>query len=306
MSEKKFLDVRIECENEALLGIKHIKSLMSRHYDTPYTVTALPELASEEEIRNTFLSLAERVSIPDKINTNSWRWWAWIIDYYDLSHALVGKVVLPSPEPEKETKGIDIGVVVKDENTLISPLLIDGKVVDKVGIYPSEVENIMVWVVDRNIRINPEPPEKKEPEEKKVGKPARPSPEPEKGEGFTCGFKVGQKVIFDNPKNGYPPDQEKAIRHLIVGKTYVIKDIDEQDWRTEIYLEGDDNGFNSVLFSLIKPPEKKELPEKLGIKELDVNRFVGQEFELLLIVEKINEIIREMREGRNDRAERKV
>jgi len=76
--------------------------------------------------------------------------------------------IIALPEPEKETKGIDIGVVVKDENTLISPLLIDGKVVDKIGIYPSEVENIMVWVVDRNIRINPKPPEKKELPEKLI------------------------------------------------------------------------------------------------------------------------------------------
>ena len=151
MTEKKFLDVRIEWNVNKCFDLIAINARLNdwSRGDRDFIVTPLPELASEEQLIDIIRKWEDSQSLV-KIN------------YESLVKALLGKVALPSPEPEKETKGIDIGVVVKDENTLISPLLIDGKVVDKVGIYPSEVENIMVWVVDRNIRINPKPPEKKE------------------------------------------------------------------------------------------------------------------------------------------------
>jgi len=157
MTEKKFLDVRISVSQEITnWTYEEIERRLNSAFSfIAFKVTPLPELASEV---NKILS---KYYACDNINCGKGAICNYCAIRKDLE-ALLGKVALPSPEPEKETKGIDIGVVVKDENTLISPLLIDGKVVDKVGIYPSEVENIMVWVVDRNIRINPKPPEKKE------------------------------------------------------------------------------------------------------------------------------------------------
>ena len=104
MTEKKFLDCRISWKEGSIdWTIRDIVKELNKNSALLVKVTPLPELASELELRNTFLNLAERVSVPDKINTNCWRW-AWIIDYYDLAKALLGKVALPSPEPVKDCK----------------------------------------------------------------------------------------------------------------------------------------------------------------------------------------------------------
>ncbi len=92
MTPKKFLDVRIECENESLLGINHINSLLNRKHDTLYTVTPLPELASKDEITN----IIEQAGFAHILAN-------------EIAKILVGKVgkpALPSPEPEKEKRNI--------------------------------------------------------------------------------------------------------------------------------------------------------------------------------------------------------
>lgn len=60
--------------------------------------------------------------------------------------------------------------------------------------------------------------------------------------------KHGTKVIFDNPTAGYPYDQEKAAKHLVVGKVYTIDFTEVHSCSTDVYLVGFDCPFNSVLF----------------------------------------------------------
>jgi hypothetical protein len=62
--------------------------------------------------------------------------------------------------------------------------------------------------------------------------------------------KPGAKVVFSNPKAGYPSDQKLAKEHLEVGKTYTVSVTDVDQSRTNVYLkEFPEIAFNSVLFS---------------------------------------------------------
>ena len=63
--------------------------------------------------------------------------------------------------------------------------------------------------------------------------------------------KVGDKVIFAYPNNGYPMEQERALQHLVVGKEYTIKFVDINDWSSVVCLDEIPRPlFNSVLFGV--------------------------------------------------------
>lgn len=59
----------------------------------------------------------------------------------------------------------------------------------------------------------------------------------------------GTKVVFANPLDGYPHDQDMAAKHLTVGETYTVDHTDVRDWYTNVFLvEVPKVVFNSVMF----------------------------------------------------------
>jgi hypothetical protein len=114
--------------------------------------------------------------------------------------------------------------------------------------------------------------------DKKLGK----IPKEEKVEYCEEKFKIGDEIIFSYPNFGYPHDQKMAKQKLKKGEVYIIKKIDEGNWKTDIYLEGIKGTFNSVLFS---KPIKEQGIEELGL-HFNKTSAIDQ------IVDKINEAIR--------------
>jgi len=93
MSEKKFLDCKIEYNSEENLSLKEIQEILNNGaedlgYNETFTIFPLPELASEEQLIDIIRKWEGSQSLV-KIN------------YESLVKALLGKVALPSPGPEK-------------------------------------------------------------------------------------------------------------------------------------------------------------------------------------------------------------
>lgn len=60
----------------------------------------------------------------------------------------------------------------------------------------------------------------------------------------------GDRVIYNNPRNGYQHDQNKAAKYLTVGQTYTVAHTLVDSFSTTVWLnEVTGVGFNSVLFS---------------------------------------------------------
>lgn len=59
--------------------------------------------------------------------------------------------------------------------------------------------------------------------------------------------KPGTKVVFTG-LNGRDSDQQSARKVLVIGKTYIVKHIEVGSWQSDVYLEGFDRSFNTVMF----------------------------------------------------------
>lgn len=59
--------------------------------------------------------------------------------------------------------------------------------------------------------------------------------------------KPGTKVVFTG-LNGGDFDQESARKVLVIGKSYTVKEIEVGSWRSDVYLEGFERSFNTVMF----------------------------------------------------------
>ena len=63
----------------------------------------------------------------------------------------------------------------------------------------------------------------------------------------------GDEIVYAFPDNGRDSEQEDAIdAGLEEGQTYIISDIEVDDWKTRVWLEDVANpewGFNSVMFA---------------------------------------------------------
>jgi len=61
--------------------------------------------------------------------------------------------------------------------------------------------------------------------------------------------KPGDSVRFANPSAGYEHDREKArSAGLVMGQTYTLSKVRVHGWHTEVWLEGQEDAFNSVQF----------------------------------------------------------
>lgn len=62
--------------------------------------------------------------------------------------------------------------------------------------------------------------------------------------------KPGEKVRFTNPEAGYQGDIETVKKHLQVGETYTVMDVEVEDWDSRVtFVEtGSDVSFNTVHF----------------------------------------------------------
>jgi hypothetical protein len=59
----------------------------------------------------------------------------------------------------------------------------------------------------------------------------------------------GSRVRFSHPDYGYPADQERAKRYLVVGEIYTVNEVYAGSFSTTVFLrEVPYIGFNSVLF----------------------------------------------------------
>ena len=63
-----------------------------------------------------------------------------------------------------------------------------------------------------------------------------------------AGLKKGARIAFVNPDNGTEYCQEIAKKHLHLRAIYIIKEFNVYDCHTDIYVEGWDVPFNSVMF----------------------------------------------------------
>lgn len=64
--------------------------------------------------------------------------------------------------------------------------------------------------------------------------------------------KKGDSVRYANFNAGYKPDQEHASAQLVKNKIYKIAKIVIHDWRTDVYLQGVNSRFNSVMFDNVE------------------------------------------------------
>ena len=62
----------------------------------------------------------------------------------------------------------------------------------------------------------------------------------------------GVEVVYAFPNNGYDHDQRRANERLEVGAIYRLKSAVVDNWQTEVWLEGFDVSFNSVLFAEVE------------------------------------------------------
>jgi len=61
--------------------------------------------------------------------------------------------------------------------------------------------------------------------------------------------RIGAKIKFSYPENGYGSTRETVDAYLSKGKTYTVERINIGGWSTSVYLEEVPGiGFNSVLF----------------------------------------------------------
>jgi hypothetical protein len=62
----------------------------------------------------------------------------------------------------------------------------------------------------------------------------------------------GMKVRYAHPHNGYETERQRAKELLELGAVYVVQRFFVDRWRTEIWLEGFDQPFNSVFFAAVR------------------------------------------------------
>ena len=70
--------------------------------------------------------------------------------------------------------------------------------------------------------------------------------------GETCGpyTRVGQRVVFSHPENGYEHDIAEAAKLLAPGQVYTVSKVYIGGWFTELtFEEVGETKFNSVQFS---------------------------------------------------------
>uniref|UniRef100_A0A6M3IVS5 Uncharacterized protein n=1 Tax=viral metagenome TaxID=1070528 RepID=A0A6M3IVS5_9ZZZZ len=91
MSEKKYLDCRIEWDI-CNFSTEDIAKFLNEESDIKFTVTPLPELASEEEITKKIWEWNQEVGVSRDLTPEL---------CLKIARHLLGKVALPSPEPEK-------------------------------------------------------------------------------------------------------------------------------------------------------------------------------------------------------------
>ncbi len=66
--------------------------------------------------------------------------------------------------------------------------------------------------------------------------------------------KVGEKVLFDKPNQGYEHDTKRALKHLVVGNEYTIDWLKVAEWSSEVFFkEVPGVGFNTVHFKNVEP-----------------------------------------------------
>jgi len=104
--------------------------------------------------------------------------------------------------------------------------------------------------------------------------------------------KYGDKVIFDQPNNGYNCDQERAKEHLVVGNIYTIDHTNVHPFSTSVSLiEVPGVLFNSVLFSdyktktyveVAKEFESLHFPDKEHVLDPKKLREANEKFEKYL------------------------
>lgn len=69
--------------------------------------------------------------------------------------------------------------------------------------------------------------------------------------------KEGDKVIYCNPENGYPSDQEQCKKHLELNKVYTVDFTVVGQSHTSVHLkEFPKMSFNSVMFENYKEVTK--------------------------------------------------
>lgn len=67
--------------------------------------------------------------------------------------------------------------------------------------------------------------------------------------------KAGEKIVFANPTAGIESQRKRAKENLLIGSSYIIRKISVYGWHTDVYLEGFNRPFNSVLFDNIAKGE---------------------------------------------------
>lgn len=55
------------------------------------------------------------------------------------------------------------------------------------------------------------------------------------------------KLVFEG-NGGYDLERKSAREKLVVGRRYIVEKIEIGAWKTEVYLQGYKNSFNSCLF----------------------------------------------------------
>jgi hypothetical protein len=65
--------------------------------------------------------------------------------------------------------------------------------------------------------------------------------------------KLGDKVRYAYPANGYEIDRKRAAMHLVVSYVYTVESVEVGNWHSYVYLKEFPNiGFNTVMFSNVR------------------------------------------------------
>jgi len=61
-------------------------------------------------------------------------------------------------------------------------------------------------------------------------------------------LKNGGKVVYAYPDNGYKHDQDMCQKYLTLNESYMVSKLEVGNWHTDVWLEGFEHPFNSVMF----------------------------------------------------------